>query len=38
LRLEDLITSTHSIDEAEKAINAMATASGLKSRLEFAAA
>ena len=38
LRLEDLVTSTHPIEEAEKAITVMATASGLKSRLEFSAA
>jgi L-iditol 2-dehydrogenase len=37
LRLEDLVTSTHSVDETEKAIEAMANAKGLKSRLEFAA-
>lgn len=37
LRLEDLITSTHQIEETEKAIAAMATASGLKARLAFAA-
>ena len=37
LLLEDLITSTHPVDQAEKAILAMAMARGLKSRLEFAA-
>ncbi len=37
LRLEDLVTSTHPIEEAEQAILAMATARGLKSRLEFTA-
>ena len=37
LRLEDLVTSTHPVEEAEMAIAAMATASGLKSRLAFAA-
>lgn len=37
LRLEDLVTSTHPIEETEKAIAAMANATGLKSRLEFAA-
>ena len=37
LRLEDLVTSTHSVEEAEMAIAAMAAASGLKSRLAFAA-
>lgn len=37
LRLEDLVTSTHSVEDAEQAISAMATASGLKSRLAFAA-
>lgn len=37
LRLEDLVTSTHPIEEAEKAIAAMANAAGLKSRLAFAA-
>lgn len=37
LRLEDLVTSTHPVEETEKAIAAMANATGLKSRLEFAA-
>lgn len=37
LRLEDLVTSTHPIERAEEAILSMATARGLKSRLEFAA-
>jgi len=37
LRLEDLITSTHSVEETGLAIAAMASASGLKSRLSFAA-
>jgi L-iditol 2-dehydrogenase len=38
LRLEDLVTSTHQVEEAEKAIGEMAAAHGLKSRLEFATA
>jgi L-iditol 2-dehydrogenase len=38
LRLEDLVTSTHQVEETEKAIGEMAAAQGLKSRLEFAAA
>lgn len=37
LRLEDLVTSTHPVEETGKAIAAMASASGLKSRLEFTA-
>lgn len=37
LRLEDLVTSTHTVDETEKAIAAMANATGLKARLAFAA-
>jgi len=37
LRLEDLVTSVHPVEETEKAIAAMATASGLKARLAFAA-
>ena len=37
LRLEDLVTSVHPVEETEKAIAAMATASGLKARLSFAA-
>ena len=37
LRLEDLVTSTHPLEETEKAIAAMAHATGLKARLEFAA-
>lgn len=37
LRLEDLVTSTHPVEETEKAIAAMAAASGLKARLAFAA-
>lgn len=37
LRLEDLVTSTHPVEETEEAIAAMATASGLKARLAFAA-
>lgn len=37
LRLEDLVTSTHSLDHAAEAIAAMASATGLKSRLSFAA-
>ena len=37
LRLEDLVTSTHPVEETEKAMAAMATASGLKARLAFAA-
>lgn len=37
LRLEDLVTSTHPVEETEKAIAAMANATGLKSRLSFAA-
>jgi len=37
LRLEDLVTSTHPVEETEKAIAAMAAASGLKARLSFAA-
>lgn len=37
LRLEDLVTSTHPVEETEQAIAAMATASGLKARLAFAA-
>jgi L-iditol 2-dehydrogenase len=37
LRLEDLVTSTHSVEDTEKAIAAMANATGLKSRLQFAA-
>ncbi|MDB6170757.1 MAG: L-iditol 2-dehydrogenase [Chthoniobacteraceae bacterium] len=36
LRLEDLVTSTYPVEETEKAIAAMANATGLKSRLEFA--
>ena len=36
LKLEDLVTSTHSVEDTEKAIAAMANASGLKSRLAFA--
>jgi L-iditol 2-dehydrogenase len=36
LRLEDLVTSTHPVEETEKAIAAMANATGLKSRLSFA--
>jgi threonine dehydrogenase-like Zn-dependent dehydrogenase len=36
LRLEDLVTSVHPVEETEKAIAAMATASGLKARLSFA--
>jgi L-iditol 2-dehydrogenase len=35
LRLEDLVTSTHQIEDAERAIGEMAAARGLKSRLEF---
>jgi len=38
LRLEDLVTSTHKVEDAEKAISEMAAARGLKSRLEFAEA
>jgi L-iditol 2-dehydrogenase len=38
LRLEDLVTSTHQIEQAELAISEMAAARGLKARLEFAAA
>ena len=38
LRLEDLVTSTHNVEETEKAISEMAAARGLKSRLEFAEA
>ncbi len=37
LRLEDLVTSTHPVEEAEAAIAAMANATGLKARLAFAA-
>jgi L-iditol 2-dehydrogenase len=37
LRLEDLVTSVHPVEETENAIAAMATASGLKARLAFAA-
>ena len=37
LQLEDLVTSTFSLDDSAKAIAAMATATGLKSRLAFAA-
>jgi L-iditol 2-dehydrogenase len=36
LRLEDLVTSTHPLEETEMAITAMATTRGLKSRLAFA--
>jgi L-iditol 2-dehydrogenase len=36
LRLEDLVTSTHQVEDAERAIGEMAAARGLKSRLEFA--
>ncbi len=38
LRLEDLVTSTHRIEDAEMAIHEMAAARGLKARLEFAEA
>jgi L-iditol 2-dehydrogenase len=38
LRLEDLVTSTHPVEEAELAISEMAAARGLKARLEFPAA
>jgi L-iditol 2-dehydrogenase len=38
LRLEDLVTSTHQLEQAELAINEMAAARGLKARLEFATA
>ena len=37
LRLEDLVTSTHRIEQANEAISAMATSTGLKSSLAFAA-
>lgn len=37
LRLEDLVTSTHGVEETGKAIAAMASASGLKSSIAFAA-
>ena len=37
LRLDDLVTSTHGIEQANEAIAAMASASGLKSSLAFAA-
>lgn len=37
LRLEDLVTSTHPIEETEQAIATMANATGLKSRVAFAA-
>jgi len=36
LRLEDLVTSSHALEDTEKAIAAMANATGLKSRLAFA--
>ena len=38
LRLEDLVTSTHQVEQAELAISEMAAARGLKARLEFATA
>ena len=38
LRLEDLVTSTHPVEEAELAISEMAAARGLKARLRFHAA
>jgi L-iditol 2-dehydrogenase len=37
LQLEDLVTSTFPLEETEKAIAAMAMATGLKTRLAFAA-
>lgn len=37
LRLEDLVTSVHPVEETKQAIAAMASARGLKSRLSFAA-
>jgi L-iditol 2-dehydrogenase len=36
LRLEDLVTSTHQVEDAELAISEMAAGRGLKARLEFA--